>query len=230
MGIAILSGILSSLEQPRGDVSSSPSWSPSGTCTPTEDLPPRLPSRFIACVRRPESAKRINAALAEQSSHVQILLNSNLQGVEEADVVLLCCKPQMFRDILGSPEVTNALKGKLLISILAGVSVHQIEECLYGSVSDRDPSEDGRCRIIRAMPNTAAFVRESMTVIAHSTPALSPAQSSLVTWIFSSIGRVVRLPPTALDASTALCGSGPAFMALILEAIADGIFVFLPSH
>jgi len=76
--------------------------------------------------------------------------------------------------------------------------------------------------LVRAMPNTAASVRESMTVIASSTPPLPPQTSALITWIFNRIGRVVRLPPSALDASTALCGSGPAFMALVLEAVADG--------
>lgn len=225
MGVAILSGILSSLEGPRSELVSRSSESLSGSSTPAESLPLRLPSRFIACVRRPESGKRIKAALGNQSSQVQVFLDQNLQGVREADIVLLCCKPQMLCDVLDSRELIDSLKGKLLISILAGVSVHQIEEHMYGSISNRDPDEGGRCRVIRVMPNTAASVRESMTVIANPTPPLPADESSLVTWIFNSIGRVVRLPPNALDASTALCGSGPAFMALVLEAIADGIFV-----
>lgn len=225
MGIAILSGILSSLNESKNELPSTSQESLPGSSTPEEPISPRLPSRFIACVRRSESNKRINAALGDHSARVKVLLNQNLQGVREADVVLLCCKPQMFRDILDSSEVVDALKGKLLISILAGVTVHQLEEHLYGSISDRDPEQDGRCRIIRVIPNTAASVRESMTVIANSTPPLSPEQSSLVNWIFNSIGRVVRLPQNTLDASTALCGSGPAFMALVLEAIADGILL-----
>ena len=128
----------------------------------------------------------------------------------------------MVGDILGVDGMREALKGKLLISILAGVPVSQIEEILYGGVSDRAPEEEGRCRIVRVMPNTASLVRESMTVIATSTPPLPSTLNALVTWIFSRIGRVVHLPPSLMDASTALCGSGPAFMALVLEAIADG--------
>ena len=125
----------------------------------------------------------------------------------------------MVRDLLGVGGMREALKGKLLISILAGVPVSQIEEELYG-VNVGYP--DDRCQIVRVMPNTASLVRESMTVIATSTPPLPPSQNALVTWIFSRIGRVVHLPPSLMDASTALCGSGPAFMALVLEAIADG--------
>ena len=76
--------------------------------------------------------------------------------------------------------------------------------------------------VVRVMPNCAALIRESMTVIATSTPPLPALLSRLVEWIFTRIGRVVHLPSTAMDASTALCGSGPAFFALVLEAIADG--------
>lgn len=226
MGIAILSGILSSLSENK----------PSTPSTPISEDPPQTPSRFIACVRRPESVKRIKTSLAAHLDSLSILQNDNLRGVRQADVVLLCCKPQMVSTVLrnidsgmphkkdssSSSEMVAALEGKVLISICAGVPVSQIEEILYGSTSDADPFSEGRCRIVRAMPNTASFIRESMTVISTPTPPLPPAISALTTWIFGHIGRVVYLPPSAMDASTALCGSGPAFFALVLEAIADG--------
>lgn len=128
----------------------------------------------------------------------------------------------MVGDILSEEGMRDALKGKLLISILAGVPVSQIEGILYGDVPSRSPEAEGRCRVVRVMPNTASLIRESMTVIATSSPPLPPHLDALVTWMFTRIGRVVHLPPSAMDASTALCGSGPAFFALILEAIADG--------
>ena len=128
----------------------------------------------------------------------------------------------MVKDILNEEGIKEALEGKLLISILAGVPVSQIEEILYGSSSSRDPDTEGRCRIVRVMPNTASLIRQSMTVIATSTPPLPPHLATLVTWMFTRIGRVAHLPPSTMDASTALCGSGPAFFALILEAITDG--------
>ncbi|KAI9880194.1 MAG: delta 1-pyrroline-5-carboxylate reductase [Pleopsidium flavum] len=222
LGIGILSGILSSLSDLNAPASTAHDPSRSGTATPSEELPPRIPSRFIACVRRPESAKRIKTSLSAFQSSITILQNENLKGAQEADVVLLGCKPQMVRDLLGVEGMREALKGKLLISILAGVPVSQIEEVLYGNVSNKNPEEEGWCRIVRVIPNTASLVRESMTVIATSTPPLPPTLNALLTWMFSSIGRVVHLPPSLMDASTALCGSGPAFMALVLEAIADG--------
>ncbi|OCK76503.1 pyrroline-5-carboxylate reductase [Lepidopterella palustris CBS 459.81] len=216
MGIAILSGIMSSLSDPHA---ASSSHSHSGTSTPAEEPPERLPSRFIACDSRREAEKTVKTALGHFDFPLMTLTNENVKGAREADVILLACKPQSFRDILGAEGMKEAIAGKLLISILAGVTGQQIEDFLYGA-GDSKPKD--ACRVVRVMPNTASFVRESMTVIATSTPPLEPQQSALVTWIFNSIGRTVQLPPSAMDASTALCGSGPAFVALVLEAIADG--------
>jgi pyrroline-5-carboxylate reductase len=141
--------------------------------------------------------------------------------------VLLGCKPQMATDILRAPGIRDALRGKLLISICAGVTVDQMHDALDIDIQcnpDGSPVLEfvPATYCVRAMPNTASIIRESMTVISTSTPPLPPHLETLTTWIFTRIGRVVHLPPTAMDASTALCGSGPAFFALVLEAIADG--------
>jgi len=220
MGIAILSGVLASLDE----ISAKPQETakPDKT-TSSEELPPRLPSRFLACVRRPESAEKLEKAFGSYSTDVTTLAGDNLKGVQEADIILLGCKPYMFRDILSASGIKDALAGKLLISIMAGVTSEAILEHLYGT-SDAQKLEqmEGTCRVVRAMPNTASLVRESMTVIATSTPPLPQELSAVIDWMFTRIGRVVHLPPSSMDASTALCGSGPAFFALVLEAVADG--------
>ena len=147
------------------------------------------------------------------------LQNENIRGVQEANVIILGCKPYMLKDVLDVEGMREALKGKLLISILAGVSAMQIEYTLY---ADGSIPESDRCRVVRAMPNTAAMIRESMTVIGITTPPLPAHWDSLVEWIFTRVGKVARLPPATMDVSTALAGSGPAFMTLVLEAAADG--------
>ncbi len=97
---------------------------------------------------------------------------------------------------------------------------------IHGELSKADPDAykpgGEPCIVVRVMPNAAAMIGESMTVIATSVPTISKSLDSLVTWVFTRIGRVVHLPSMAMDASTALCGSGPAFYALMLEAMADG--------
>lgn len=133
--------------------------------------------------------------------------------------MILACKPQLLRTVLAEPGLVAALQGKLLVSILAGVSTSRILDTL-SDIDSTKPQES--FNVVRVMPNCAALIRESMTVIATPSPPLPAPLSALVDWIFTRIGRVVHLPPTAMDASTALCGSGPAFFALVLEAIADG--------
>lgn len=203
MGIAILGGILDSLASDAKDD------------TPT---PAKLPTRFHACLRSARGAKRVETELSKHKEKVQIHQGENLAAVQDADVVLLGCKPQMAVGILDSDDMRTALKGKLLLSILAGVPETQLEKSLYpGGASSEDA-----CTIVRAMPNTAAAVRESMTVIGISNPPLPDDTNTLITWIFTRIGKVVHLPPANMDACTALCGSGPAFAAVFLESMAAG--------
>lgn len=191
--------------------------SPSSSSSSDSSKPSRLPSKFIACDTWKPAEDKVKAALSHYSFPLTTLTNDNIKGAQEADILLLSCKPQGFKDILGESGMREALAGKVLVSILAGVTQPQIEEFLYPD----GPPQDA-CRIVRVMPNTASFVRESMSVIQTSTPPLKEEQHKLVEWIFSSIGRTVTLPPHLMDVSTALCGSGPAFFALMLEAAADG--------
>ncbi|PGH09041.1 pyrroline-5-carboxylate reductase [Helicocarpus griseus UAMH5409] len=220
LGTAILSGIFASLSESQ---SHSAYPSQSDTATPSDSLPAsKIPNKFIACVRRPESAKRIAAALSTFSLPISIYRNDNTKAVDQAQVIILGCKPWMLKEVLDVPGMREALRGKLLISILAGVTVDQINETLYPSTSTSPIPESDRCRVVRAMPNTAAVVRESMTIIGTSTPPLPDDWNMLISWIFSRIGRVVTLTPSVMDVSTSLAGSGPAFVALVMEAMADG--------
>ena len=170
--------------------------------------------------------QRVKKELGGLTSDLTVYQNENLKGVQQADVVLLACKPYNLFTVLKKDGMQDALAGKLLISILGGVSVEQIEETIYGPDSQKPSStgsdSDGRCRIVRAMPNTAALIRQSMTVIASSSPPLPSHWQRLITWMFTRVGRVTTMPPAQMDASTALCGSGPASCALVLEALADG--------
>ena len=211
LGTAILSGILDSVadSQPSSE-------------TDTESLPSKLPTRFNTCIKRPESGKRLKSELSAHASSITVFENDNVAGVKDADVVILACKPWMVTPILSAPGIKDALQGKLLLSILAGVPLEQIEGVLYPHQSHEEIISSGGATVVRVMPSTASKVRESMTVIATSNPPLPSEQAKLVDWIFTRVGKVTHLPPNQMDACTALCGSGPAFMALVLEGLADG--------
>ena len=212
MGTAILAGILSSLES---------------STNPSEGLPSgSTPSRFLACVTSPASEQRIEKALSKFRHNVQTYSKDHVQCVRDADLIILGCKPYMAEKILKQKGMKDALSRKTLVTILAGITALQLRKILYGFGETKDDtSPEDECSIVRALPNTAALIGESMTTISGRAEGDLPLPSnvlSIVTWIFERVGRVSHLQPTAMDAATALCGSGPAFCALIMEALADG--------
>jgi len=222
MGIAILSGVVDSLNTPSRFSLTEPSvlskkWESHtpGTLTPEPEDHSSIPSRFIACVSREESALKLRgifSVLGQLGRNVEVSAGRNLQAVQEADVVLLCCKPQLAHSILGEPGMKDALEGKLLISILAGVTMSQLKTWVLPST-----------KVIRAMPNTPCKIREGMTVVSTLPPSPSTeVDREIILQIFSSIGRCRFLDEKHFDACTALSGSGPAFACIFLEAMADG--------
>ena len=171
----------------------------------------------------PASEQRIEKVLSKFRHNVQTYSKGHVQCVKDADVIILGCKPYMKEKILKQDGMKEALKGKILVTILAGVTAFQLRKVLYHDKENTSPEEE--CSIVRVLPNTAAVIGESMTTIsgrAEGDLPLPPNVLPIVTWIFERVGRVLQLQPAAMDAATALCGSGPAFCALIMEALADG--------
>ncbi|MGH7267392.1 MAG: pyrroline-5-carboxylate reductase [Candidatus Rokuibacteriota bacterium] len=135
-------------------------------------------------------------------------LSDNGLLVRRVDVVILAVKPQILAAVLR--EIAPAAAGKLFVSIAAGVSTATIRGQLPGGV-----------RLIRVMPNTPALVLEGATAIARA-DGLEPGDLETAQEIFSAVGRVVVLDEELMDAVTGLSGSGPAYIALVVEALADG--------
>jgi len=137
------------------------------------------------------------------------VIGSNLEATEQADVVVLSVKPQTMEQLLDeiAPAVDHR---KLVISIAAGVSIAAIARKLGGGV-----------RIVRTMPNTPALVGAGATALARGAHAtdwdLEQARN-----LFQAVGTTVIVEEHHLDAVTGLSGSGPAFLFLVIEALADG--------
>ncbi len=139
---------------------------------------------------------------------IQMAAN-NVELVRQADVVILAVKPQIMTAVL--KEIAAVLtKRKLLISIAAGVSTARIRA---------DLGKDAR--LIRVMPNTPALVLEGVTALAKA-DGLEPDDMDTAGEIFSAVGRVVILDEELMDAVTGLSGSGPAYVAVVVESLADG--------
>ena len=129
--------------------------------------------------------------------------------VRACDVIVLSVKPQVIDKVL--ELVGGGIgAGKLVISIAAGVPVSAIEARLPEGT-----------HVVRTMPNTPATVQAGATAIAPGTHA-TEADLEVARELFSAVGRVVTLDETLLDAVTGLSGSGPAYVFLMIEALADG--------
>ncbi|KAG6919933.1 hypothetical protein DXG01_013282 [Tephrocybe rancida] len=218
MGIAVLSGVVDSLDiTSKLTKTTQLKWESHtpGTLTPTGPPDATAPSRYIACVNRPETASKLQqtfGTLGALGSTIEVVAGQNVPSVQQADVILLCCKPQMAQAILEEAGMKEALDGKLLISILAGVTIRQISGWVLPTT-----------KVIRAMPNTPCKIREGMTVVSTLPPSPDAETDHAITLkIFSSIGRCRFLDEKHFDACTALSGSGPAFACIFMEAMADG--------
>lgn len=133
----------------------------------------------------------------------------NRQVAANAEIVLLAVKPKAIQDILNT--IADSLQpGALVISTAAGVPLDQIEA--------RVP---GHAAVIRAMPNLAVAVGEGMTVLSCGKKT-SNAQVETAMGLFGAVGRAMRLDEQHMDAVTGLSGSGPAYIYIVIEALADG--------
>jgi pyrroline-5-carboxylate reductase len=141
----------------------------------------------------------------QQQYGVSVTSDNNLAAI--APVLLLAIKPQIFAKVVGA--LSQPSPTQLVISILAGVSIAQLEQAF----PDR--------AVIRAMPNTPATVGMGMTALSAGNH-VSAAQLELATQIFQAVGEAVTVPESLMDAVTGLSGSGPAYVAIAIEALADG--------
>ena len=134
---------------------------------------------------------------------------NNLKAVDEADIVIYSVKPQIMAATL-IETATKLDMSKLVISIAAGVPLAAMEACI---------SKD--LRLIRVMPNIAAAVKESASAIAAGAHA-TKEDVRLAMEILNSVGKCIFLKENYLmDAVTGLSGSGPAYIFLIVDALAD---------
>ncbi len=135
----------------------------------------------------------------------------NQQVLLDTSVVLLAIKPQVFETIAQelAAAIPSLKSSPLIVSILAGVPLSKLEKAFPN------------LPIIRAMPNTPATVGAGMTAISLGASA-SDSHRQVAQQLFSAVGEVVEVPETLMDAVTGLSGSGPAFVAMMVEALADG--------
>lgn len=134
---------------------------------------------------------------------------ANQDAVLHSGVVILAVKPSLVAGVL--KEIAHLITPQqLVISVAAGVQIVSLERDLPMGIP-----------VIRVMPNVPALISEGMTALALGSSA-ADVHREAAEELFSAVGRVITLKERDLDAVTGVSGCGPAYMAVILEALADG--------
>lgn len=183
----------------------------------SDELASLYPSKIITCNHDAESARVVDQLLetfgvSPNGISVDSTYAKNVAAVKAADVIILATKPFLVKPVLDG--VKDVIGGKLIISIAAGWTFELLQpytEC-----------------ISRVMTNTPAKFGYGCAVVCHST-AVSTRQKEIAAQLVSHVGTVVELPEKNMDAATALVGSGPAFVLLMLESMMEsGIKMGIP--
>ena len=160
--------------------------------------------RSLASDPDPEARARFTEATGLRA----VATNSAVLG--EASVVVLAVKPQAMPPVLAEVRPLLRPAGHLVVSIAAGVTLRQLSDGLGPDA-----------RIVRVMPNTPCLVGAAASAFAPG-PAATGDDVRWVQTLFGAVGRAVAVPEHLLDAVTGLSGSGPAYVAVLIEALADG--------
>ncbi|GAB0092431.1 Pyrroline-5-carboxylate reductase [Sergentomyia squamirostris] len=132
----------------------------------------------------------------------------NVPVVEKSDVVFISVKPTVVPIAL--QDVHQVSDGKLFLSIAMGVTIRQLERKL-----------SQQARVVRVMPNTPAIIRKGCSVFVRGTKA-TDKDANITQTLLRSVGSCEEVPESLMDPITAVSGSGPAYVYLMIEALADG--------
>jgi pyrroline-5-carboxylate reductase len=168
------------------------------------------PNATCATVAHEERAKALSEKLK-----VKVGTN-NVEAATGADIIVIGVKPQVVEDVVR--EISGQITPKqVIVSVAASVPTSMIENSLPPNVP-----------VIRAMPNTPSIVGAGMTAICKGKHA-SPDDVAMTADLFNVVGRTVVVDEKHMDAVTALSASGPAYIYIILESLAEaGVKVGLP--
>lgn len=154
-----------------------------------------------------EPDKKIVDSL-KQDFNLDFCLN-NIEVAEKSDIIIICVKPHFVETVL--KEIKDSLTvDKTIISIAAGISTKKMENVIREGIP-----------VIRVMPNTPALVGEGMSALCKGKNCNQKTMNYALE-LFSKFGRVLEIEEKLINAVTGVSGSGPAFMYLIIEALADG--------
>ena len=170
------------------------------------------PEQVVASHPRPERRDQLQREYAIRS------VASNVDAVQDADVVLLAIKPQMLSRV-GREIGPELRKGQLVLSVIAGATTAALTGIL------------GHDQVVRSMPNTPARLGKGMTVW-YATPATTREQRTQASALLRALGAEIEVDDEKMVAmATAVSGTGPTYVFLVMEALIDAaVHLGFPRH
>lgn len=205
MGTAIVAGILNDAPQAQSERSSR--W---------------VVDQIFISVQSAASVVRLEDTLSQNLHRVTIYQSDNLAVVKNSDIIILGCKPHLMKHVLGTDSLGQALHGKTLVSVLPGTSTQATQNAIHASIDlSQRPESECDVKVVRTMPNLAAKVGASMTVVASS-PAESESEAVDVTkWLFNHVGSTQEIPEELFDLIGSLVGCSAAMFTVAIDGLLD---------
>lgn len=172
--------------------------------------------QYTAWVRSRTSLERLHHVLADDQDQVNCVGGGDVvETIRPADIVILGFPPGELEDVFLKRGLANVLRGKLIVSLLAGVSYERLEKVLpydhYGSPDHH---------VLRAIPSISAMINDSVTLIAETLYA-GDEQQKVTAWMFEQLGQLHWLPESLMDTATAAGAACNALTMVALDAIVD---------
>lgn len=160
--------------------------------------------------------KRNASTLKHLESKKVVVSTNNQSAAKKADVIIVAVKAGDAKHVLA--EISKFVKGKVVISLMAAISIERLEKALPGA------------RVVRSMPNIAATIGEAITAYAAG-HGLGAGDVDQARFVLGCFGDWVEVPESLMNAVTALSGSGPAYIAVMIEAmVSAGLKVGIPRE
>lgn len=174
---------------------------------------------YTACVRSEVSLERLRKALGERADTVNCQVAGFTEAARNADVIMLGVPPGELESFSKTPGLAEALQGKLIVSLLAGVTCEQVTAA-FASHNEGGKQEDFQSNVARVIPTIAAQVKDSVTLVAES-KALRQEQQELCTILFQRTGTTQHIPEDLMNEATATGAVCHAIAICAVDAAVD---------
>jgi len=165
-------------------------------------------------VNKVTMTKRNLSTLPRSRPKKVLVTSDNREAAKRADIIVVAVKAGDAKHVLG--EVAPFTAGKVVISLMAAITIERLERALP------------KAKVVRSMPNIAAVIGEAITAYSLGTK-VTPADEAEVEFVLGCFGDYVKVPESLLNPITALSGSGPAYIAVVIEAmVSAGLKVGIP--